>query len=125
MSQVLKGFTGVFLVLFLMATSTGMIGAFYQMLHAQNTHASMINELENSNYARNVMETCFEVAEKQDYRLQLSLYLDTEERKICTRSTDIPETTANVTMVEVVLCNDIRIAFFDVSAEQQLSGYAR
>lgn len=125
MSQVLKGFTGVFLVLFLMATSTGMIGAFYQMLHAQNTHASMINELENSNYARNVMETCFEVAEKQDYRLQLSLYLDTEERKICTRSTDIPETTANVTMVEVVLCYDIRIDFFDVSTEQQLSGYAR
>jgi hypothetical protein len=125
MSQVLKGFMGVFLVLFLMATSTGMIGAFYQMLHAQNTHASMINELENSNYARNVMETCFEVAEKQDYRLQLSLYLDTEERKICTRSTDIPETTANVTMVEVVLCYDIRIAFFDVSTEQQLSGYAR
>ena len=125
MSQVLKGYMGVFLVLFLMATSTGMIGAFYQMLQAQNTHAGMIEELENSNYARTVMETCFEIAERQNYRLQLNLCLDTEERKICISSTDLPETTAHVTMVEVILSYDIKISFFDVSTEQHLTGYAR
>lgn len=125
MSQVLKGYMGVFLVLFLMATSTGMIGAFYQMLQAQNTHAGMIEELENSNYAKNVMETSFKIAERQDYRLQLSLCLDTEERKICTSSTELPETTAHVTMVEVILSYDINFTFFDVSTEQHLAGYAR
>ena len=45
MSQVMKAFMGVFMVLFLMATSTGVIGAYYQVLHAQNTHAVMIDEL--------------------------------------------------------------------------------
>lgn len=125
MSQVMKAFMGVFMVLFLMATSTGVIDAFYQMLHAQNTHAVMIDELENSDYARNVMEACFEIAEREDYRLQLSLYSDTEEGKICTDSTDIPETTANITMVEVVLFYDIEIVFFDIVTEQQLFGYAR
>lgn len=125
MSQVMKAFMGVFMVLFLMATSTGVIGAYYQVLHAQNTHAVMIDELENSDYARSVMEACFEIAEQEEYRLQLSLYSDTAEGKICTRSTDIPETTANITMVEVVLFYDIEIAFFEIITEQQLFGYAR
>lgn len=125
MSQVMKAFMGVFMVLFLMATSTGVIGAYYQVLHAQNTHAVMIDELENSDYARSVMEACFEIAEQEEYSLQLSLYSDTAEGKICTSSTDIPETTANITMVEVVLFYDIEIAFFEIITEQQLFGYAR
>ncbi len=125
MSQVMKAFMGVFMVLFLMATSTGVIGAFYQVLHAQNTHAIMIDELENSDYARNVMEACFEIAEQEDYRLQLSLYSDTEQGKICISSADIPETTANVNLVEVVLFYDIEITFFEIATEQQLFGYAR
>ena len=125
MSQVMKAFMGVFMVLFLMATSTGVIGAYYQVLHAQNTHAVMIDELENSDYARSVMEACFEIAEQEEYRLQLSLYSDTAEGKICTSSTDIPETTANITMVEVVLFYDIEIASFEIITEQQLFGYAR
>lgn len=125
MSQVMKAFMGVFIVVFLMATSTSLIGAFYQVLHAQNTHAVMIDELENSDYARNVMEACFEIAEQEDYRLQLSLYSDTEDGQICTSSADIPETTANLNLVKVVLFYDIEIAFFEIVTEQQLFGYAR
>lgn len=125
MSQVMKAFMGVFMVLFLMATSTGVIGAFYQVLHAQNTHAVMIDELENSDHARSVMEACFEIAEQEEYRLQLNLYSDTEAGQICASSADIPENTANVTMVEVVLFYDIEIPFFEIATEQQLFGYAR
>lgn len=125
MSQVMKAFMGVFMVLFLMATSTGVIGAFYQVLHAQNTHAVMIDELENSDYARSVMEACFEIAEQEEYRLQLSLYSDTEAGQICASSADIPENTANLNLVEVVLFYDIEIPFFEIATEQQLFGYAR
>ena len=125
MSQVMKAFMGVFMVLFLMAASIGVLGAFCQVLHAQNTHAVMIDELENSDYARTVMEACFETVEQEEYRLQLSLYSDTEEEQICTSSAELPKTTANVTMVKVVLFYDIEIAFFDVVTEQQLFGYAR
>ena len=60
MSQVIKTFLGVFLILFLTVTAAGVLGAFYQMLHAQNLHAKMIDELENSDYAPLVMEACFE-----------------------------------------------------------------
>ena len=65
MSQVIKAFMGVFMVLFLLVASTGVLGAFYQILHAQNTHAHMIDELENSDFARSIMEACFEIAEQE------------------------------------------------------------
>lgn len=125
MSQVMKAFTGVFMVLFLMTTSTGVLGAFYQILHAQNTHALMIDELENSDYAKPVMEACFKTAEEENYHLQLSLYSETEEIKTCTAATDLPEDTKQVSMVEVVMNYSIKVAFFEVDVEQQLFGYAR
>lgn len=125
MSQVMKAFMGVFMVMFLMTTSTGVLGAFYQILHAQNTHAVMIDELENSDYAKAVMLECFKTAEQEEYDLQLSLYSDSEEIKTCTSSADLPESTKEVSMVEVVLQYSIEVAFFEVVTEQQLFGYAR
>ena len=113
------------MVMFLMITSTGVLGAFYQILHAQNTLAVMIDELENSDYAKSIMVACFETAAVEDYDLQLSLYSDTEGIKTCTSIADLPEDTADVSMVEVVLQYSIELAFFEVAQEQQLYGYAR
>ena len=125
MSQIMKAFTGVFMVLLLMTTSAGVLGAFYQILHAQNTHAIMLDELENSAFAKPVMEGCFDTARRESYRLQMTLYLSTGEIEICTSSSELPKDTAHVTMVEVVLFYDIEIAFFEIATEQQLFGYAR
>lgn len=125
MSQVMKAFMGVFMVMFLMITSTGVLGAFYQILHAQNTHAVMIDELENSDYARSVMIACFETAKKEEYDLQLSLYSESGEIISCNSILDLPESTKEVSLVEVVLQYSIELAFFEVATEQQLFGYAR
>lgn len=125
MSQVMKAFTGVFMVLFLMITSTGVLGAFYQILHAQNIHAVMIDELENSNYAKPVMEACFQTAEVEGYHLQLSLYSEMDEIKTCTDASDLPEDTKQVSMAEVILEYSVEVAFFGIVNEQQLFGYAR
>ena len=125
MSQVMKAFMGVFMVLFLVTTSTGILGAFYQILHAQNTHAEMVDELENSDYAKPVMEACFETAEVENYRLQLSLYSESGGILTCTSIAELPGNTEDITMIEVVLFYDIEIAFFEIAHEQQLFGYAR
>lgn len=125
MSQVMKAFMGVFMVMFLMTTSTGVLGAFYQILHAQNTHAVMIDELENSDYARSVMEACFETAESEEYRLQMSLYSEEGGALTCTSISELPERTDDISMVEVILFYDMEIAFFEIAEEQQLFGYAR
>ena len=125
MSQVMKAFMGVFMVLLLMTTSAGVLGAFYQILHAQNTHAIMLDELENSDFAKGIMEACFETAEMEEYRLQMNLYSTSSDIKICMCMEDIPQNTEDVRMVEVILFYDIELAFFDIAKEQQLFGYAR
>ena len=125
MSQIMKAFMGVFMVLLLMTTSAGVLGAFYQILHAQNTHAVMLDELENSDFAKPIMEACFETAEVESYRLQLSLYSTSKEITTCTNVAELPDNTEDVMMVEVVLFYDIEIAFFEIAKEQQLFGYAR
>ena len=125
MSQIMKAFMGVYMVLLLMVTSAGVLGAFYQILHAQNTHAIMLDELENSDFAKVIMEACFETAERESYRLQMSLHSDTEQVKICMKADELPENMESVKMVELILFYDIEIAFFDIAKEQQLFGYAR
>lgn len=125
MSQIMKAFMGVFMVMLLVTTSAGILGAFYQILHAQNTHAVMLDELENSDFAKVIMEACFETAEAEDYRLQMNLYSATEEIQACTSLAELPESTKDVTMVEVILFYDIEIDFFEIAEEQQLFGYAR
>lgn len=125
MSQVMKAFMGVFMILLLMTTSAGVLGAFYQILHAQNTHAIMLDELENSDFAKGIMEACFETAEMEEYRLQMNLYSTSSDIKTCMCVEDIPLNTEDVRMVEVILFYDIELAFFDIAKEQQLFGYAR
>lgn len=125
MSQIMKAFMGVFMVLLLMTTSAGVLGAFYQILHAQNTHAVMLDELENSDFAKEIMVACFETAEMEQYRLQMNLYSTSSEIKTCMSTEELPLNTEDVTMVEVILFYDIELAFFDIAQEQQLFGYAR
>lgn len=125
MSQVIKAFMGVFMVMFLMVTSTGVLGAFYQVLHAQNTHAAMIDEIENSNFARPVMESCFAMAKEKGYALQLSLYSENHTVITCMNQSELPENTEDVILAEVALKYSIEVAFFEVDAEQELFGYAR
>lgn len=125
MSQVMKAFMGVFMVLLLVTTSAGVLGAFYQILHAQNTHAVMLDELENSDFAKVIMEACFETAELEEYRLQMNLFSESEEIQTCMSIEELPNNTEDVTMVEVILFYDIELAFFEIATEQQLFGYAR
>ena len=125
MSQIMKAFMGVFMVLLLVTTSAGVLGAFYQILHAQNTHAVMLDELENSDFAKHVLKSCFEIADAEEYRLQMNLYTNSNEIWTCLDVEELPEDTKDVTMMEVILFYDIEIAFFQIAQEQQLFGYAR
>ena len=125
MSQVMKIFTGVFMVLFLMTTSAGVLGAFCQILRAQNTHAAMIDELENSNYAKGVIEACFAIAQEEDYKLQISFYTENQAIQTYVKKEELPDVIQGIRMAEVVLQYPIELAFFEIDVEQQLYGYAR
>ena len=45
MSQIMKTFLGVFLIMFMVVTSSGVLSGFMTVVEAQNLHAQIINEL--------------------------------------------------------------------------------
>ncbi len=125
MSQIMKAFTGVFVMMFMMITGTGILGAFFQTLHAQNLHAILIDEMENSDYARVVLEESFLVVEEAGYELELTLYTEYDGIVTCKNAGELPATTAQVSMAEVILKYPFQIGFFELDVQQELFGYAR
>ena len=125
MSQIIKAFTALFLLLYMMVATTSLLGAFFQVLHAQNLHASMIDELENSNYANQVIEECFEVCKQAEYELEMILYLEHEENIALDEAVDIPAVIGNVEMARVCLQYPFQLLIFDIDLTQELCGYAR
>ena len=125
MSQIIKSFTGIVMVMFLMMTGSGVLSAFLQTMHAQNLHASMIDELENSHYAKSVIEECFAVLEHTSYELEICLYSETQATTACRSIADIPANMDNISLAEVVLRYPVQIVFWDLDMKQEIFGYAR
>ena len=47
MSQIMKAFFGIFLIMFMTVTSSGILSGFMTVVEAQNLHAQIINELDD------------------------------------------------------------------------------
>lgn len=125
MSQIMKAFTGIFIVMFMMVSATGILGAFLQTMQAQNLHAVIIDELENSHYTYAVLESAFEVAEAHGYELSLVLYQEYDAEITCVKIEEIPLELEDVVMAEVTLSYPVEMTFFQILRQQSIVGYAR
>ena len=75
MSQIMKAFFGIFLIMFMTVTSSGILSGFMTVVEAQNLHAQIINELEDSDFNREVAKGCFKNASDVDDTLELTFYM--------------------------------------------------
>ncbi len=125
MSQIMKAFTGIFIVLFMTASSMGILGAFLQVSKAQEYHATMIDELENSDYSGKVLTECLDVAAENEYEVEITLYEKNGGCITCTESENIPQTIPQIDMAKIDMKFTIIIPFLGIENEQKLSGYGR
>jgi len=125
MSQIIKVFTGLFMVLYMMMVAIGLIGVFFEVLYAQNLHAAIVDELENSNYARCVIEECFMVTEQVDYELEIKLYPRHDSVIHIKSREEIPFNLQDIHMAKVELEYPLEFDFLGINSEQKLFGYAR
>lgn len=125
MSQILKTFLGVFLVMFLAVTSSGILGAYMAVADAQDLHASMVNEIENSNFYPGVISNCFAQASTANCKLKVILYQNDYKEVICTKAGEIPMDTSRVTSARLELTFPFQIRFFGISQEHTFCAYAR
>ena len=124
MSQILKTFMGLFLILIMIATSVGLLSSFFSVMAAQNLHAAMISEIEDSDYYPIVIKECFQIANEKGYDLEMTLYGEDNSIKECTCQSDVP-TDVKMQMAKVTLKVNTILNFFGRNDEHILDGYAR
>ena len=125
MSQVMKGFVGVFLLLLLATSAVGLLGGFIQVLRAQSFHAGVLCELEDSDYAPEVIEECLSKAKENGYTLELTLYFKTGGNLKLEKREQLPKTLSEVDMARVEMKFQIQVPILGISSQQILSGYGR
>lgn len=125
MSQIIKAYMGIFLILFLTLTSTGILAAFLAVADAQDMHASMVNELENSSFYPEVIRECFERAEGCGYQLSVTLYQEDYTMAVCTDAGTVPQDTSKVTAARLELTFPLPAGFLGIAGEHTFCAYAR
>lgn len=125
MSQIMKAFTGIFVVLFMFLCSAGILSLFTQKVYAQNLHAAMVNELENSDYARSVLSDCFSSAKKHGYDLKVTLYGRDHKVIECTDLEQIPLYYSTPETVKVCLSYPLEVSFLGIRITQEEVAYGR
>ncbi len=125
MSQIMKAFLGVFFLLFLTATSGGILSAFMVVMDAQDMHARMIDETENSNFYPEVLKECFAQAERSGYELSMTLYRENQALVRCTGEETVPEQTEDVDSAKLELTFPFTVPFLGIRTEHTLCAYAR
>lgn len=93
------------------------------VVEAQNLHAQIINELEDSDYDSSVAQTCFENASKAGDTLELKLYMTDNSIRTVTDASQITSSD-EIEKARVELKFTYAVAFFGIEQEHVLSGYA-
>ena len=125
MSQIMKAFLGLFFILFMMVTSVGILSAYMLVIDAQDMHARMVDEVENSNFYPEVLKECFEWADKAGYQLSITLYHENREEQVCTDSSMVPSKTDDVDSARLDLMFPFQVRFFGIESEHTIWAYAR
>lgn len=125
MSQVIKGYLGVFLVLLLMMSSIGILSAFMIVVNAQDLHANIVDKLENSACANTVIEECFDKAKQAGYGLSVCLFYEDGTNCQIASEAEIPANSGESAYARVELEFPLQVGFFQVDQDHRISGYVR
>ena len=113
MSTVIKSYIPIILIILAVLISVGIVSVAIDVQNARDYHAAVVNEIENSNHAGNVINACIEEAEENGYTLIVSSYSNSSEggnRSIISK---------------VVLEYEYTLGLLNVTSEHEIVGYAR
>ncbi|MEE1028366.1 MAG: hypothetical protein UH211_06750 [Agathobacter sp.] len=125
MSQIMKSFMGVFIMLFMTISCIGILSGFLSVLAAQDLHAAIISELEDSDFYEEVIKESFDKAKQAGSTLTMTLYYSDNTTREIGEGDAINLDNIDVEMAKVNLKFNIKIGIFALNDEHILSGYAR
>lgn len=113
MSTIIKTYVGIFILLLSVFTLTGVMSACIDANNARDFHASVMAEIEDSNFAPSVINACKTQAESAGYELLI------DENSI------VKDEDGKTTLMEVILKYKYRVDFLGVISTQQIRAFAR
>ena len=125
MSQIIKSFLGVFLILFLALVGFGILGMYLNVVQAQNLHARVVCELEDSNFYPDVMRACFTEAEAMGYDLSLTMYESGLPNVTINSASEIPWNIKAYNNAKVTLLFGMNLPVFGIGGDHVLEAYTR
>ena len=125
MSQIMKSFLAIFLVMFMVVCSISILSSYILVIQAQDQHASMIDAMENSNYYAPVIREYMREANDLGYDVRVTLYMEDHSSTFCDSVLQIPDNTKNVDYASVELDFPFQIPFFGIYNMHTLTGFAR
>ena len=111
MSSVIKNYIVIILIIISVFTCIGIVNVAVDVQNARDFHGAVVNEIECSNHASKVIESCKEAAEDNGYKLITSTYANKSD--------------SNAQITKVVLKYNYSILFLEVNAQKEIVGYAR
>ena len=124
MSQIMKAYLGLFLFLLLTFTSAGFLGAYLQVLSAQDMHARIIDEVEYSDFFTGVIREAFEEADAAGYELRITIFDDSGKVEMKSKK-EVPAAFSNASLGRVELSFPFEIPFLGIRQQHVFTAYAR
>lgn len=125
MSQIIKAFMGVFLILFMAAAAMGILSAYMEVMSAQDMQARMVDEIENSDFNDGVIRECFARCSDAGYELAVTLFLEESAVLTAHSAGEVYGGYGNVDMAKVELKFPFRVAFFGINNIHTFVSYAK
>lgn len=113
MSTTIKTYVGIFILLLSVFAMAGVMSACIDAGNARDFHASVIAEIEDSNFAPSVVEACKTQAEDAGYELLI------DDNSV------VKDEDGKTTLMEVILKYQYHVDFLGVVNTQQIRGFAR
>ena len=123
MSEIIKSYMGVFLLLLMTLAAGEILAGYMQVLGAQNLHSEILSELEDSNYYSGVVDDAIQRAVAQGYGLSMELYDEDGHCYHISRTGDARNLPGDVVKGEVKLTFSYESPFFGLSQSHVLRGY--
>lgn len=125
MSQIIKAFMGVFLILFMAATAMGILSAYMEVMSAQDMQARMVDEIENSDFNEGVIRECFVRCSDAGYELAVTLFMEDSAVLTAHSAGEVYGGYGNVDLAKVELKFPFRVAFFGINNTHTFVSYAK
>lgn len=124
MENVVKSFLGIFFLALLLLVASRLIAIQLQVQNARECHKELIDQIENSHFNAQVINSCIAQAKAQGYEVEIRLYRPEQTVEVLTKGMQVSET-RDVSMAKITLIYPYQMWLWQNVRYRNVYGFAR